>query len=36
VGALIIKSATGLGFADPTILSSDMTAQELPIRHYRR
>src|SRR5215217_3076068 len=31
VGALIIKSATGLGFADPTILSSDMTAQELPI-----
>src|SRR5215217_4798379 len=30
VGALIIKSATGLGFADPTILSSDMTAQELP------
>ena len=31
VGALIIKSATGLGFADPTILSSAMTAQELPI-----
>ena len=31
VGALIIKSATGLGCADPTILSSDMTAQELPI-----
>jgi len=31
VGALSIKSATGVGFAEPTILSSDMTAQALPI-----
>jgi len=28
---LIIREATALGFADPTVLSADTTAQELPI-----
>jgi hypothetical protein len=31
INALILQVATDLGFADPSILSSDTTAQELPI-----
>jgi len=31
INALILHVATDLGFADPSILSSDTTAQELPI-----
>ncbi len=31
INALMLQVATALGFADPSILSSDTTAQELPI-----